>query len=148
MIIHLNSHIVYMKLLDDISLLNFKIFLAKGLVSRYSHPRLFPTIKLSKQNSHETIHDQSNPNLYAWVPVDTNEISWFQEWKLRLQIFSVLSVMCPVLMPGEREKFFFEASFVVFHHDFFLILYLLDYSCVDCSGSCCVFCVVEYAYIF
>ena len=31
---HLNSHIVYMKLGDDISLLNFKIVVAKALIGR------------------------------------------------------------------------------------------------------------------
>ena len=34
-----NSHIVYIKLGNDISLLNFKIFVAKALIDRYSNPK-------------------------------------------------------------------------------------------------------------
>ena len=34
---HVNSHIVYMKLGDDISLLNFKIVVAKTLIGKYSN---------------------------------------------------------------------------------------------------------------
>ena len=45
-------------------------------------------------------------------------MSLLQEQKFRSQIFSVLSGMWPVLTLDEREELFFEASFVVFHHDF------------------------------
>ena len=34
---YVNSHIVYLKLDDDISLLNFKILVAKALIGRYSN---------------------------------------------------------------------------------------------------------------
>ena len=62
--------------------------------------------------------------------------------------------MRPVLMLDEREKLFFEASFVVFNHDFIAIIYLLENKifCVDCSDSFYhtyrVFFEVEYAYVF
>ena len=54
LIIHVNSHIVYMKLVDNISLLNFKIVVAKTLVGRYSNRNgsFYPT-RLSKQKPHE-----------------------------------------------------------------------------------------------
>ena len=49
------SHIVYMKLVDDISLLDFKIVVAKPLVGRYSNRnRSFCTTRLSKQKSHDS----------------------------------------------------------------------------------------------
>ena len=51
---HVNSHIVYMKLGDNISILNFKIVIAKALISRYSNcNRSFSTTRPSKQKSHE-----------------------------------------------------------------------------------------------
>ena len=44
-----NSHIVYMKHGNDISLLNFKIVVAKSLIGRYSNgKRLFPTSRQNK----------------------------------------------------------------------------------------------------
>ena len=115
LIIHVNNHTVYMKLVDDILLLNFKIVVAKGLFGRYSNRnRSLSTTRLSKQVSW-TIHDQRSPNPHARVPVEANEISWLQEWKLRFQIFRVLSGVWSVLMPDERKKLFFEASFAVFY---------------------------------
>ena len=43
-----NSHIVYMKIGDDTSLLNFKNTVAKALIDRYSNRnRLFSTSRLS-----------------------------------------------------------------------------------------------------
>ena len=51
---HVNSHIVYMKLGDNISILNFKIVIAKALISRYSNcNRSFSTTRRSKQKSHK-----------------------------------------------------------------------------------------------
>ena len=44
-----------MKLGDDISLLNLKIFVAKALIGRYSNRNgSFSTTRLSKQKTHET----------------------------------------------------------------------------------------------
>ena len=49
-----NSHIVYTKLGNDISLLNFKIVVEKALIGRYSHcKKLSPTSILDKRKSHE-----------------------------------------------------------------------------------------------
>ena len=46
---HVNSQIVYIKLDDDISLLNFKIAVAKALIGRYSNrKRSFSTSRPSK----------------------------------------------------------------------------------------------------
>ena len=148
MIIHVNSHIVYTKLLDDISLLNFKIFVAKGLISRYSNRRSFSTTRLDKQKFYETIHDQRNPNLHAWVPVEANKMSWFQEWKLKFKIFCVLSGMWPVYGLTNKRNCFLKHHLQFSITILFLIIYLSDYSCIDCSDSYCVFYVVEYAYIF
>ena len=51
---HVNSHVVYMKLVDDISLLNLKIVMIKALIDRYSNrKRSFPISRPSKQESHE-----------------------------------------------------------------------------------------------
>ena len=49
-----NSRIVYTKLGNDISLVNFRIVMAKALIGRYSNrKRLFPISRPSKQKSHE-----------------------------------------------------------------------------------------------
>ena len=69
-----NSHTVYMKQDNDISLLNFKIIVAKALIGRYSnHKRLFPTSMPSKQKSHE-------PSIPREVPTHMPE---FQEKRMR-----------------------------------------------------------------
>ena len=71
---HVNSHIVYMKLGDDISLLNFKIIVAKVLIGRYSnHNRSFSTTKLSKRKSRE-------PSMTREVPTRMPE---FQQKRMR-----------------------------------------------------------------
>ena len=56
-----NSYAVYMKLGDDISLLNFKIVVAQPLVSRYSN-RLFSTTRPSRRKSHEPSMTREIPN--------------------------------------------------------------------------------------
>ena len=58
---YVNSYIVYMKLGDDISLLNFKIVVAQPLVSRYSN-RLFSTTRPSRRKSHEPSMTREIPN--------------------------------------------------------------------------------------
>ena len=51
---HVNSHMVYRKLRDDISLLKFKIFVGKPLIGRYSNSnRSFSTTRPSKRKYHE-----------------------------------------------------------------------------------------------
>ena len=48
------SHIVYTKFGNGISLLNFKVAVAKTLIGRYSNRnRLFPTNRSGKQKPHE-----------------------------------------------------------------------------------------------
>ena len=60
---HVNSHIVYMTLGDDISLLNFKIVVAKALIGRYSNRnRSFSTTKPSKRKSYEPSMTGKVPN--------------------------------------------------------------------------------------
>ena len=69
-----NSNIVYTKLDNDISLLNLKIAVGKALLGRYSKSkRSFPTIRPSKQKSHE----ESMPKA---VPTHIPE---FQEKRMR-----------------------------------------------------------------
>ena len=51
---HVSSHILCMKLGDDISLLNFKFVVAKDLIGRYSNRNgSFCTSRLSKLKFHE-----------------------------------------------------------------------------------------------
>ena len=60
---YVNSYIVYMKLGDDISLLNFKIVVAQALIGRYSNRnRLFSTTRPSKRKSHEPSMTREIPN--------------------------------------------------------------------------------------
>ena len=50
-----NSHIVYAKLVNSISLLNFKIVVAKSLIGRYSTQQLsFPLSRTSKRKALES----------------------------------------------------------------------------------------------
>ena len=50
-----NSHIVYTKLGNDISLLNFKIVVIKAFIDRYSNrKRFFPISRHCKRKSHES----------------------------------------------------------------------------------------------
>ena len=52
---YVNSHVVYMKLDNDTSLLNFNIIAAKALNSRYSNCKIsFPTSRPTKEKSHES----------------------------------------------------------------------------------------------
>ena len=50
---HVKSHIVYMKIADDILLLNFKVVAAKNRDS--IRKRSFPNSRPSKQKSHEPL---------------------------------------------------------------------------------------------
>ena len=51
-----------MKLVDEISLLNFKVVVAKGLVGRYSNcNKLFSTTRLSKQKSQKPFMTKEVP---------------------------------------------------------------------------------------
>ena len=69
-----NSHTVYTKRDNDISLMNFKIVAAKALIGRYSNrKKLFPTSGPSKQKSHE-------PSIPIEVPTYMAE---FQEKRMR-----------------------------------------------------------------
>ena len=93
-----HSHIVYTKLGNDISLLNFKIFVAKALIRRCSNrKRLFLTSRSSKQKSHEPHMPREVPT-HLRVPVEVNEMPLLQEWRLRSQKFFVLSDMWSILM--------------------------------------------------
>ena len=69
-----NSHIVYRKLGNNISLQNFKIIVAQGLIDRYSNRKIsLPTSMPSKQKSHE-------PSVPREVPIHMPE---FQEKRMR-----------------------------------------------------------------
>ena len=49
-----NNHVVYAKLGNEISLLNFKFVVAKAFIDRYSnHKRLHPTSRPRKRKSYE-----------------------------------------------------------------------------------------------
>ena len=51
---YVNNHIVYIKLGNDISLLNFKIVVATSLIARYSNRnRSFCTTRPRKQKFHK-----------------------------------------------------------------------------------------------
>ena len=69
---HVNSHIDYMKIGDDILLLNFKIVLANTLIGRYSNcNRSCSTTRLSKRKLHE-------PSMTREVPIHMSEVK--QKW--------------------------------------------------------------------
>ena len=64
----INSHILYMKLGNNISLLNFKTVVEKALIGRYSkRKRFFLTSRSSKQKYHE-------PSMPREVPTHMSEI--------------------------------------------------------------------------
>ena len=91
-----NSHIVYAKLGNDISLLIFKVVLAKFLIGRYSNrKRFFATSRIQAQKS-------KNP--HPRVPGQMNEIPLLQERRLRSLHFCVLSDMWPVLCFAKKRK--------------------------------------------
>ena len=120
-----NSHIVYTKLGNDISLLNFKIVEAKALVGRYSNcKRLFNTSRSSKQKSHEpSIPRDSQPRC---------TISWRSEWdsiiaRMKAQITKLVCLVRHVVYTYARVKrLFFEVSFVVLAHNY-IAYYILSW---------------------
>ena len=74
-----NNHFAYMKLGNDILLLNFKIAVAEALIGRYKNrKRSFPTSRPNKRNliNH---HVQRSPNLHARILGEAKEISLLQE---------------------------------------------------------------------
>ena len=90
-----NSHTVYTKRGNDISLLNFKIAVAKALIGRYSNrKRLFPTSRPNLQKSREP----SMPIEHARVPGEANEMPL-------LQLLSLLSCQtCDLYLCLTKEK--------------------------------------------
>ena len=69
-----NNHIVYTTFANDISLLNFKIVVAKALIDRCSNRKIsFPNSRSSKQKSHE-------PSMPREVPTHMLK---FQEKQMR-----------------------------------------------------------------
>ena len=124
---HVSSHMshVYIKLRDGISLLPFIIVVAKALIGRYSNrKRSFPNIRLRKWKSHE-------PSMPRQVPTHMPE---FQYKQMRCHFcknegshlkFFFFFLTCKIDMLGKREELFFEAPFVVLHHD--LIAYYIPF---------------------
>ena len=116
-----NSHIVYTKLDNGISLLNFKIAAAKAWNGRYSNrKRSFPP---RKHKSHE-------PSIPREVPTHMLE---YQEKGIGCLYFKneaqITKRLCPVrqgyglhLCLTKNRNCVFEASFVVFHHDYIVFL--------------------------
>ena len=117
-----NSHIVYTKLDNGISLLNFKIAAAKAWNGRYSNcKRSFPP---RKHKSHE-------PSIPREVPTHMLE---YQEKGIGCLYFKneaqITKRLCPVrqgyglyLCLTKNRNCVFEASFVVFHHDY-IVFYI------------------------
>ena len=71
-----NSHVVYTKLDNDISLPNFKIVVEKDLIGTYNNcKRSFPTSSLSKQKHHEpSTPKEVRPSPLVRVPGEANEM--------------------------------------------------------------------------
>ena len=60
---HVNDHIIYMKLGDEISLPNFKIVVAKALIGKYSNcNRSLPATRPSKRKFHHPSMTTEVPN--------------------------------------------------------------------------------------
>ena len=77
---YVNSHVVYMKLDNDTSLLNFNIIAAKALNSRYSNCKIsFPTSRPTKQKSHES-------SISTEVPTQMHE---FKERRMMMMIMMI-----------------------------------------------------------
>ena len=114
---HVNSHSVYMKLGDYISLLNIKLLQQKlWLVDIVIVIDRSPLLDWAS----ESLMNHPWPEKSQPTCVSSSRSGWdvIARMKAQTQIFCVLSGLWPVLMLVEREKLFFEASFVVFHHNF------------------------------
>ena len=122
---HINSHIVYIKLGNDILLLNFEIVVATALIGRYSNRnRSFSSTRPNKRKSNE-------PSLTREVTTCMPEFQCKQmRWHYCKNESSDLKLLCLV-----RHVACTYAS------QFYCLLYTLYL-------SYCVFYVVEYAYVF
>ena len=136
-------HIVYMKLGDDLSLLNFKIAVARALIGIYSHHnRLFSSTRPNKRKSHKPFLTRE---VLTCIPEFRRSESDVIIARAKAQISNLL---CPVrhvaCYAWRRQKSFFETSLVVLQFHGLLYTFKIHYSCVDCSDSYCFF----YFYVF
>ena len=144
---HVNSHIVYMKLGDDISLLNFKIVVAKTLIGKYSNWSPLLGWASEKLMNHPWA-EKSQPACPS---------SSRSEWDVIIARMKaqISNLVCPIRHVActydwrKREIVFWSiiCSFPSGFHSLLCILVNRLVS-VDCLASYCVFYVVEYSYIF
>ena len=137
---YVKTHIVYLKLGDDISLQNFKIVVAKALIGRYSNcNRLFSTTRLGKRKSHELSMTREVPTHMLefqqkrvrchYCKNESSDLKSFVSWQA-----------CGLYLCLTKERNYLLKHYLQFFITIsLLIIYLLEnrqFLCFLCSQIC------------